>query len=127
MSAEIQVREGKNHKGESIQKIYTANCPECQQYMIYFEFTFNMDSMAKTDEDKLIRIQQMEGFIDLVKRGELLDFASIRFGCIKHYPQKKKGSWMDMNSSDVSKLNKTPISHIYLSQKLDGVSASPAH
>jgi hypothetical protein len=120
---EIKVIEGRNHKGETIQKIYTTDCPECHQYMVYFEFTFNMDSMAKTYEDKLIRLQQMEGFIDLVKRGEMMDFASIRFGCLKHYPQKKKGSYVDMNSSDVSKLNKTPISHIYLAQKLEGISA----
>jgi hypothetical protein len=119
--SEILVREGRNHKGETIQKIYTADCAECQQYMVYFEFTFNMDSMAKTDEDKLIRLQQMQGFVEQLKRGEKLDFASIRFGCIKHYPQKKKGSYLDMNASDVSKLNATPISHIYLAQKLEGV------
>jgi hypothetical protein len=116
--AELTIKEGVNHKGDKIQKIYSFDCPICQQYCIYFEFTFNMDSRAQTDEDKLIRIQQMEGFIDLVKRGEMMDFASIRFGCIKHYPDRKKGSWMDMNASDVSKLNKTPISHIYLAQKL---------
>lgn len=110
----LTLKEGVNHKNEKVLKIYSANCPECGRHMEYFEFICNMDSMAKTDEEKLIRIQQIEGFIDAVKTGKKLDFASIRFGCMEHYPKTKKKHYLDMSPSNISRVNNIPISHLYL-------------
>lgn len=109
----LELREGVNHKKEKVLKIYSGNCPECGRYQEYFEFICNMDSMAKTDEEKLIRVQQIEEMIRKVKGGERLDFASIRFGCMQHYPKSKK-CCLDMSPSDISRVNGIPISHLYL-------------
>lgn len=122
---------GKNHKGEEILKVYSANCPLCGEYMSYYEFIFNLPQPIAgnklTDMEKLIRIQQIEELIEKVKKGEKMNSVlGLLFGCVYHYGETKKEvvdklpkrPYITLDAEDVFNVNQTPISHVYLAQPI---------
>lgn len=117
---------GKDHKNQDILKIETSRCPYCSSPLIYCEFLFQLPTETTGNEtDKIILIQQIEEFIEKVKRGEKLPFTSMLLGCNSHYKgipkevlaKQQLKPYITLDAEDIFHLNNTDISKVYIAVK----------
>jgi hypothetical protein len=121
------LKQGKNHLGEPVLKVYAPKCPLCGGYMMYSEFLFDIQRELNSETDKLIRIQQIEAMIEKVREGGRVEFIGVLFGCPEHYlkiPKAKqdkmrKKPYMTMDAEDVWHMSNTRISHIYVTTPIN--------
>lgn len=119
-------KQGKNHKGEDIVKLYSRDCPICSEYMVYFEFIFNINPIAdNSDVSKLIKIQQIDALIEKVTKGDKVDIMGVLLGCPICYTSMPKAEldkrvdkkpYIILDAEDIFNISSTNISHVYLAQ-----------
>ena len=94
--------------------------------MSYYEFMFDMSMQMENEMDRILRIQAIEELKKKTINGEPVKILSMLLGCPYCYGMKKKKQvdkldrkpYMVLDAETVFHLNQTPISHVYLTEKI---------